>query len=154
MTRSIIAFCLLFLAVAHAGTISMFNDQYEAEIYTDEEYVYVRMTTSYNGYAAIGFDADDMYQADTIAFFRKDDGTVTFDDYYFEEEEPPTLDTKLGGTNNWEEVEYQYQDDGFEITVKRPLDTGEDADYVFSNTNATIEVICSAHDSKLLSTIS
>lgn len=138
------------LALVNAGNKTMFDGDYEVSLWTTSKYIYVSMSTTYNGYAAVGFNATSMYEADVIVFFRKDDGSVDFYDYYFEDGAPPTLDTALGGTNNWEEVDSTKLDDGFEITVRRELDTGEDADYVFEH-NAmsveTIDIICSAHDS-------
>lgn len=113
----------------------------------DQEYLYLSMNGSTNGWMAIGFEPLEwMKDADMIIASVQDGKAVALDEYCTGNYGPHVEDTMLGGTDDIAEFAGSQKGGRTVIELKRKLDTGDKFDKAFSPGQA-ISIIWALSDS-------
>ena len=99
----------------------------------DQEYLYLALNGSTNGWLAIGFEPLEwMKNADIIMASVQSGKAVALDEYCTGNYGPHTEDTMLGGTNDIAEFAGRKEAGHTVFELKRKLDTGDKFDKAFS----------------------
>jgi hypothetical protein len=99
----------------------------------DDEYLYLAMNGSTDGWLAIGFEPLEwMKNADMIVASVQEGKAVALDEYCTGNYGPHLEDTMLGGTDDIAEFAGNQKDGQTVIELKRKLDTGDKFDKQFS----------------------
>lgn len=113
----------------------------------DQEYLYLAMNGSTNGWLAIGFEPLEwMKDADMIIASVQEGKAVALDEYCTGNYGPHLEDTMLGGTDDIMEYAGSQKGGRTVIELKRKLDTGDKFDKAFSPGQA-ISIIWALSDS-------
>jgi hypothetical protein len=103
----------------------------------DQEYLYLALNGSTNGWLAIGFEPLEwMKNADIIMACVQAGKAVALDEYCTGNYGPHTEDTMLGGTNDIAEFAGRKEAGRTVFELKRKLDTGDKFDKAFSPSQA------------------
>ena len=117
----------------------------------DQEYLYLAMNASTDGWLAIGFEPQEwMKDADIILASVQGSKATVLDEYCTGNYGPHVEDTMLGGTNDIVEFGGGKEAGRTVIELKRKLDTGDKFDKAFSPGQA-ISIIWALSDSSDIS---